>query len=265
MNSQFRTFESQANTLEHFIKMIGDGIKISQLEEESNNKIFLGYSEILCKLTKGIECFSNLVSTTNALTQKFFLLSNANRNNSYHFLKFFKEFAFYDFCPIENECEPSIDEMQLVQKSDYSKHTRLDTLSALKKGDFPQSVMDNIVNNDILRGNNENIEDAYRIIKEDRIGLMTELMFKTFFSKEQIAFELIKFLHHNGIGIVKPPDINIPIPTENEIALFTRFHNNGPFDSELSMMQKELRRYAEDEGKLFLCFDEINTFIKNNQ
>jgi hypothetical protein len=264
VNSQLKTFESQANILGHFIRIIGDGMKISQLEE-SNNKKFLGYSEILCKLTEGVECFSNLRSTTNELIQKYFLLSNANRNNSYHFLKFFKEFGFFDFCPIEEEYEPSIDELQLVQKSDYSKHNRLDILSALKKGNFPQSVMDNILNNNILKGNNENIEDALRIIKEDRIGLMTELMFKTFFSKEQVAFELVKFLHHNMIGIIKPCDVIIPLPTENEITLFSRFYNNGPFDSELAMMQKGLTKYAEDEGKLSLCFEEINTFIKNNQ
>jgi hypothetical protein len=223
------------------------------------------------KITKAME---NVCKTTTAIHEMFntvFLYMHSTENNTFRFLRFFKENNYFDFIHLDEKIEPSSDEMKLITSCNIKIENgdSMDQFYSICKEEIGDT-WNKLSKPEIIKALSENETFAKKIESFLDDGVVIEFVLNNlceciFNNNIPQAYEFIKFLHDHHLGIVPVSDIDIPSPTLDEIALFSHFSNTRftlP-DDYITTVEISITKYEETINPLNKSMRNLVTHAEN--
>jgi hypothetical protein len=225
-----------------------------------------------------VEKVDNLSLSIYEILNALFSCMHSTENNTYHFLRLFKEYNYFDFIHLEKYIEPSESEIELIESCELKDNDDDELVSELsltlrkELGDNWKDLAKTQIP-DTINENTELIEELNSLIDRGvTIRILINRMCRDIFKNDRIyIYEAINFLHSHHLRIVPVDDPDIPSPTLNEISLFSKFKNRWPLLHHLKIIQQTLTEYnkcslllQESYNTLIRCSKSIKELINNN-
>jgi hypothetical protein len=193
----------------------------------------------------------DFIKSMHEMCYTLFLLSHSNQNNTYHFLRFFKENNYFDFMYLDDkDAEPTKNEIELIENCNFDEANDkqlIKHLESMCENELGKNYKSIDVANILFEDHCEFTKNIHQFLSDDTIiRIILTLTFGMYIANnDAFVHNFVVFLHSNHIRIISVADPSIPLPTKNEVNIFSRFNNNNSFPINYLNLQEAINNYTK--------------------